>query len=93
MSEGFRVESGVRQDYIMSPWLFNVYMDGVMKGENGDGEEGIEWRLSEPLYAEWVLCSELEDDFKMNMGYFVEACRREGLSESQCRLEEGDSVR
>ena len=52
MSEGFRVESGVRQDYIMSPWLFNVYMDGVMKGENGDGEEGIEWRLSEPLYAE-----------------------------------------
>ena len=27
----------------MSPWLFNVYIDAVMKGdENGDGEEGSE---------------------------------------------------
>ena len=30
-SEWFRIDSGVRQGYIMSPWLFNVYMDGVMK--------------------------------------------------------------
>ena len=27
----FRIDSGVRQGYIMSPWLFNVYMEGVMK--------------------------------------------------------------
>ena len=30
-SEWFRIDSGVRQRCIMSPWLFNVYMDGVMK--------------------------------------------------------------
>ena len=30
-SEQFRIDSGVRQGYIMSPCLFNVYMDGVMK--------------------------------------------------------------
>ena len=30
-SEGFRIDSGVRQGCIMSLWLFNVYMDGVMK--------------------------------------------------------------
>ena len=30
-SEQFRVDSGVRQGCIMSPWLLNVYMDGVMK--------------------------------------------------------------
>ena len=30
-SEQFRVESGVRQGCIMSPLLFNVYMDAVMK--------------------------------------------------------------
>ena len=30
-SELFRIDSGVRQGCIMSPWLFNVYMDGVMK--------------------------------------------------------------
>ena len=31
-SEWFKIENGVRQECIMSPWLFNVYMDGVMKG-------------------------------------------------------------
>ena len=30
-SECFRINSGVRQVCIMSPWLFNVYMDAVMK--------------------------------------------------------------
>ena len=30
-SERFRIDSGVRQGCIMSPCLFNVYMDGVMK--------------------------------------------------------------
>ena len=33
-SEQFRIDSGVRQGYIMSTWLFNVYMDGVMKEGN-----------------------------------------------------------
>ena len=30
-SEAFRIDGCVRQRYIMSPWLFNVYMDAVMK--------------------------------------------------------------
>ena len=30
-SECFRIDSGVRQMCIMFPWLFNVYMDAVMK--------------------------------------------------------------
>ena len=38
VSEQFRIDSGVRQGCIMSPWLFNVYMDGVMK----KGKEGNE---------------------------------------------------
>ena len=39
-SEWFRIGSGARQGYIISPWLFNVYMDGVMKEVNGkDGSE------------------------------------------------------
>ena len=29
--ECFRIVSGVRQGCIMSLWLFNVYMDAVMK--------------------------------------------------------------
>ena len=31
MSEQFGVDSGVRRGCIMSPWLFNVYMDAVMR--------------------------------------------------------------
>ena len=27
----FRINSGVRQSCMMSPWLFNVYMNAVMK--------------------------------------------------------------
>src|SRR5678815_4241468 len=27
----FRIKSGVRQGCVMSPWLFNLDMDGVMK--------------------------------------------------------------
>ena len=30
-NEGFRIENGVRQGCIMFPWLFNVYIDAVMK--------------------------------------------------------------
>ena len=26
----YRIDSGVRQGCILFPWLFNVYMDGVM---------------------------------------------------------------
>ena len=57
----------------MSPWLFNVYMDAVIKrGENGDGEKGREWRLPGILYADYlVLCGELEEG-KAIVGHFVE---------------------
>ena len=30
-SECFRIDSGVRQRYIMFPWLLTVYVDAVMK--------------------------------------------------------------
>ena len=51
-SERFRIDSGVRQGYIMSSWLFIVYIDGVMKEvKRGVGRRGVsfledrrEWR-------------------------------------------------
>ena len=30
VSEWFLVNVGLRQGCVMSPWLFNVYMDGVV---------------------------------------------------------------
>ena len=31
VSELFAVNDGLRQGCVMSPWLFNVYMDGVVR--------------------------------------------------------------
>ena len=71
--EQFRIDSGVRQGCIMSPWLFNVYLDEEMKevkmemGRRGVSflEDGREWRLIGLLYADdMVLCDESEEDLK-----------------------------
>ena len=73
----------------MSPWLFNVYMGGVMKEvKRGMGRRGLrflederEWRLPGLLYADdMVLCDESEEDLRTMVGRFVEVCRRGLLS-------------
>ena len=70
-SERFEIDRGVKQGCIMFPWLFNVYMDAVMKElKMGIGrigvifmEEGRKWRLYGLLYADdLVLCEESEGD-------------------------------
>ena len=69
-SEQFRIDSGVRQGYIMSPWLFNVYMNGVMKEEKiGMGRKGVsfmengrEWRFSSLLYADDLVLCDMEGE-------------------------------
>ena len=69
----------------MSHWVFNVYMDGVMKEvKMGMGrrevsflEDGREWRLPGLLYADdLVLCDESEEDLRVMVGRFSEVCRR-----------------
>ena len=69
-SKQFRIDCWVRQGCILSPWLLNVYMDGVVKevkmGMVRKGvsflEDGREWRLPSLLNAdELVLCGEYED--------------------------------
>ena len=59
-SERFRIEIGLRQRCIMSPWLFNKYMDTQMKEvKMGRGRKGVrfmgdgrEWRLAGLFYAD-----------------------------------------
>ena len=72
-SEWFRIDSGARQRCIISTWLFNVYMDTVIKevkigmGRRGVRflEEGRERRLPSFLYADdLVLCLESEEDLR-----------------------------
>ena len=84
-SQCFRIDSGVRQGCIMSPWLFNVYIDAVTKEVKMKMrrrgvrflEEGRGWRLPGFLYAyDVVLCSELEEDLRAMVGCFIEVYRK-----------------
>src|SRR5678816_1094748 len=72
----------------MSPWLFNLYMDGVMKElEVGVALEGVrmmengrEWRVSYLLYADdLVLCGESEESLRGLVEEFGMVCKRRGL--------------
>ena len=78
----------MRQGCIISPWLFNVYMDVVMKEyKTGMGRGGVRLpkegrgqRLLGLLYADdLVLCGDLEEDLRAIVGRFIEVCRRRGL--------------
>ena len=68
----------------MSLWLFNVYMDGVMKVKMEMGrrkvrflEHGREWKLPGLLYADdLVLCGESEEELRATVGWFAEVCGR-----------------
>ena len=61
MSEWFLVYVGLRRDCVMSPWLFNVYMDGVVREANvrvlGKGLEllsanGGRFEINQLLFAD-----------------------------------------
>ena len=93
-SERFRIYSWVRQGCIMSPWVFNVYMDRVMKEvKMGMGRRGVsflgdgrEWRLHGLLYTDdLVLCGESEEHLRVMVGRFAEVCRRRGLKDNSVK--------
>ena len=57
----------------MSPWLFNVYMDIVLKEmKMGIVKERREWRFPGLFYADdLVLYDEKEVDLKVMVSHFV----------------------
>ena len=60
VSEWFPVRVGLRQGCVMSPWLFTLYIDGVVREVNArvlgrglkliDGN-GNEWELNQMLFV------------------------------------------
>ena len=88
-SDWFEVNVGLRQGCVMSPWLFNVYMDGVVREVNARvqgaglalvGENGGEWRLSQLLFADdTALVAESEEGLKRLVKEFGRVCDRRKL--------------
>ena len=79
-SEQFRIDSGVRQGCIMSPWLFKVYKDAVMKEMKMWIGRMVRVKITCLFYADdLVLCGESKEDLRVIVVQFVELCRRRGL--------------
>jgi hypothetical protein len=57
----FRVDVGLRRGCVMSPWLFNIFVDGVVRQVNSRVmEKGValvsdndrDWQLNQILYTD-----------------------------------------
>ena len=89
MSESFEVTVGLRQGCVMSPWLFNVYMDGVVRevkmrtlgrGLGMRARDGQEWEVSQLLFADdTALVAVTEEKLQRLVQEFGVVCERRKL--------------
>ena len=89
VSRWFEVKTGLRQGCVMSPWLFNIYMDEVVNEVNaqvhGEGielldENGREWFLNQLLFADdTALVAGSEENLRTLVGAFDRVCVRKKL--------------
>ena len=85
VSEWFPVRVGLRQGCVMSPWLFNLYMDGVVREVYARAriagvvfEGGL--RVSQLLFADdTALVAESEEGLKVLVTEFGRVCERRKL--------------
>ena len=49
LTDSFRVQTGVKQECILSPFLFILAMDLLMGHTNKGQSRGIQWRLTSSL--------------------------------------------
>ena len=89
VSECFPVNVGFRQGCVMSPWLFNVYMDGVAREVNvrvlGKGLEllsanGGRFEINQLLFADdTALVADSGENLCRLVSEFVEYAKEESL--------------
>ena len=93
VSEWFPVNVGLRQGCVMSPWLFNVYMDGVVQEVNVTVlEKGLEllsanggrFEINQLLFADdTALVADSQDKLCRLVSEF--GSMRKKKVESECR--------
>ena len=89
MSEWFPVRVGLRQGCVMSPWLFNLFIDGVVREVNtrvlGRGlglvdERDYVWELNQLLFADdTVFVADSEEKLCQLVEEFGRVCERRKL--------------
>ena len=90
VSEWFPVRVGLRQGCVMSPWLFNLYIDGVVREVNAralgrglklvDGNAN-EWEVNQLLFADdtVVVVADSERKLCQLVTEFGKVCERRKL--------------
>ncbi len=85
-SKSFVVEVGVRKGCVMSPWLFNILMDGCMREMKykvvnaGAKLNGEVWFVVTCLFVDdTVLLAESEGDFHRVVNEFYSVCKKRKL--------------
>ena len=91
LSDWFEVRVGLRQGCVMSPWLFNLYIDGVVREVNarvlGRGLELIDasenaWQLNQLLFADdTVVVADSEEKLCQLVTEFGRVCKRMEIDE------------
>ena len=71
LSEWFEIARGVRQGCVMSPWLFNIFMDKIVREAQENFVGGVQMtntKVQLSLFADDVLLvAEEEKDMKKNL--------------------------
>ncbi|VDP41775.1 unnamed protein product [Schistosoma curassoni] len=49
LTDAFQVRTGVRQGYLLSPFLFLLVVDWIMKTSTSEGKRGIQWTAQNQL--------------------------------------------
>ena len=90
VTEWFQVNVGLRQGCVMSPWLFNVYMDGVVQGVNVRvlgkvlellSANGGRFEINQQLFADdTALVTDSEEEMCRLVSEFGRVCERRKLS-------------
>ena len=78
------LEQGQRQGCPLSPWLFNVFLDRVVREAMVGFQGGVELDsclIQILVFADdTVMIAQTEEDLSWNVGRFHEAVKRNGLT-------------
>jgi len=84
LTDSFRVQTGVKQGCILSPFLFLLAMDWLMKRTTADKKRGIQWALNSVLedldFADDIgLLSSHHSDIQENMDRLTSLASQIGM--------------
>ena len=86
----------------MSPWLFNMYMDGVVREVNERvlsrrveflGNEGNVWRVNQLLYVDdTILLGTSRENLQQLLNEFDNVCKRRKLKVNVGKIKNGPEI-